>query len=317
MAGASTGDGRMTLFLLRRCVAGVLTLLVLLTLTFFMLRAAPGGPLDRERSLPPQIEAAMAAQFHLDAPLLHQYLRYLGNTLRGDLGPSFQYDGYRVSELIASGLPASVLLGALAMAVALPLGVAIGFHAARHQGGWQDRLLMAGSLVGISVPNFVVAPLMVLLFAVTLGWLPAGGWRAGEWRDVVLPVIALALPQVAYVARLARTGMAEVLAAPFMLAARAKGLPARMLMWRHALKPALLPVLSYLGPAAAGLVTGSVVVEQIFGIPGIGRYFVQGALNRDYTLVLGVVLLYGSLIVVFNLIVDVLYGVLDPRVRRT
>ncbi|MES0872778.1 ABC transporter permease subunit [Sinimarinibacterium thermocellulolyticum] len=305
----------MTLMLLRRAIAGLVTLFALLTLSFFLLRAAPGGPLDRERSLPPRIEAAIAAQYHLDEPLWRQYVRYAGDVLRGDLGPSFQYDGYHVSDLIAAGLPASLLLGALALALALPLGIVLGFTAAQRPGGWRDRALTLFSMTGVSLPNFVVAPLLVLVFAVTLRWLPAGGWRAGAWQDVVLPVIALALPQMAYVARLARAGMIETLAAPFMLTARAKGLPPRLLLWRHAFRPALLPVLSYLGPAAAGLLTGSVVVEQIFGIPGIGRYFVQGALNRDYTLVLGVVLLYGALIVLFNLLVDLLYGWLDPRLR--
>jgi oligopeptide transport system permease protein len=305
----------MALFLLRRTIAGLLTLLALLTLSFFLLRAAPGGPLDRERSLPPQIEAAIAAQYHLDEPLWRQYLRYTADVLRGDLGPSFQYDGYRVIDLIAAGLPASLLLGALALLVAVPPGIVLGFAAAQRPGGWRDRIIALFSMAGVSVPNFVVAPLLVLVFAVSLAWLPAGGWRDGSWQDLVLPVIALALPQLAYVARLARAGMIETLAAPFMLTARAKGLPPRLLLWRHAWRPALLPVLSYLGPAAAGLMTGSVVVEQIFGVPGIGRHFVQGALNRDYTLVLGVVLLYGALIVVFNLLVDVLYGLLDPRLR--
>lgn len=305
----------MAIFLLRRAGAGVLTLFLLLTLSFFLLRATPGGPLDRERSLPPQIEAAMAAQFHLDAPLWQQYLRYLGDVLRGDFGPSFQYDGYRVSELIRAGLPTSLLLGGLALLVAVPLGVLLGFHCAHHAGGWRDRVLTALMLTGISLPNFVVAPLLVLLFAVTLGWLPAGGWQPGAWSDLLLPVMALALPQLASIGRLARAGMIEVQAAPYLLAARAKGLSPRRVLWRHAAPAALLPVLSYLGPAAAGLITGSVVVEQIFGIPGVGRHFVQGALNRDYTLVLSVVLLYGGFIVSFNLLVDLLYGLLDPRLR--
>lgn len=305
----------MLAFVLRRGASGLLTLFVLLTLSFFLLRTAPGGPLDRERNLPPQIEAAISAQYHLDEPLWRQYLRYTADVLRGDLGPSFQYDGYRVIDLISAGLPASLLLGALALLVAVPPGIVLGFIAAQRPGSWRDRFITVFSMSGVSVPNFVVAPLLVLVFAVTLGWLPAGGWREDAWQDLVLPVIALALPQFAYVARLARAGMIETLAAPFMLAARAKGLPPRLLLWRHAWRPALLPVLSYLGPAAAGLVTGSVVIEQIFGIPGIGRHFVQGALNRDYTLVLGVVLLYGVLIVVFNLLVDLLYGLLDPRLR--
>lgn len=299
----------------RRIAAGLLTLFVLLTLSFFLLRAAPGGPLDRERALPPRIEAVIAERFHLDEPLVAQYMRYLGGVLRGDLGPSFQYDGYQVSELIRAGLPASVQLGVLALLLALLLGIALGALCAVYAGRWPDHLLMSLVLTGISVPNFVVAPLLVLLFAVTLDWLPAGGWQDGAIADLVLPVIALALPQLAYVARLTRTGLAETLQSDFVLAARARGLPPRRILLRHALPPALLPVLSYLGPAAAGLITGSVVVEQIFGIPGVGRHFVQGALNRDYTLVMGVVLVYGALIVLFNLLVDLLYGVLDPRTR--
>lgn len=302
-------------YLIHRLAAGIVTLAVLLTLTFFMLRAAPGGPLDRERSLPPRIEAAIGAQYHLDEPLWRQYLRYVAGVARGDLGPSFQYEGYRVTELIAAGLPASALLGACALIVALAAGLAVGIAAALRAGGVLDRLLMAATLLGVSVPSFVVAPLLILLFALHLGWLPAGGWRPWDVSSLLLPVTALALPHVAYVARLARGSLAEVLDSPFVLAARARGLRTPRIVLRHALRPALLPVLSYLGPAAAGLLTGSVVIEQIFGIPGVGRYFVQGALNRDYTLVLGVVLLYGALIVVLNLIVDLLYGALDPRVR--
>ncbi len=305
----------MLMFMLRRALAGFVTLLALLTLAFFLLRAAPGGPLDRERTLTPAIEAAMAEQFHLDELLWRQYLRYVGDVVRGDLGPSFQYEGYRVSELIASGLPASLQLGVMALLLALLIGVTLGIVAACHRDRWLDRGLMSLSLVGVSVPTFVVAPILILFFAVHLGWLPAGGWQSGEPAALILPVLTIALPQIAYVAKLVRAGFVEALQAPFMLTARAKGLPLHLLLRRHAARPALLPLLSYLGPAAAALITGSVVVEQIFAIPGIGRYFVQGALNRDYTLVLGVVLLYGSLIVLFNLIVDVLYGVLDPRAR--
>ena len=300
---------------LRRLLGAVPTLLLLLTLAFFLMHAAPGGPFDAERSLPPQIEAALRAQYQLDQPLWRQYLHYLGGLLRGDLGPSFQYGGFSVAELIGSGAPVSFRLGAAALLLALLLGVVLGSAAALQRGGWLDRVLMTFALAGISVPAYVVAPLLVLLFAVTLHWLPAGGWSAGGVSDAVLPVISLALPQVAAIARLSRASMIEVLSAPYIRTARAKGLPLRLVVWRHALKPALLPVLSYLGPAAAGLVTGSVVIEQVFGIPGIGRYFVQGALNRDYTLVLGVVLFYGALIVLFNFLVDMLYGVLDPRVR--
>lgn len=305
----------MPTFALRRLLSALPTLFVLLTLAFFMMRAAPGGPFDRERVLPAPIEAALKAEYRLDEPLWRQYLHYLGGLAHGDLGPSFQYEGYRVGELVAAGLPVSLALGSGALLFALLAGGAIGILAARSAGGPLDHVLTGVALLGVSVPSYVVAPLLVLLFSITLGWLPAGGWRSGAYADMVLPVIALALPQIAYVARLLRASLIEVLDAPYLRAARAKGLPERLLLLRHALRPALLPVISHLGPAAAGLLTGSVVVEQVFGIPGLGRYFVQAALNRDYTLVLGVVLLYGALIVLFNLAVDLLYGWLDPRLR--
>lgn len=300
---------------LRRLLSGVPTLLVLITLTFFLMRAAPGGPFDRERTLQHEIEAAMQAAYHLDEPLVQQYLRYLGGLLRGDLGPSFQYPGYSVGELIAAGFPVSLQLGAAALALALLLGAAAGILAALRHNRAGDHVLMTLAMTGISVPGFVIAPLLILLFAVTLGWLPAGGWEPGRPADLILPVIALAAPQVAYIARLMRASMLEVLRSNYIRTARAKGLSLRIVVLRHALKPALMPVLSYLGPAAAGLITGSVVIEQIFDLPGIGRHFVQGALNRDYTLVLGVVVVYGSLIILFNFLVDLLYGVLDPRVK--
>src|SRR5581483_1880286 len=277
--------------------------------------AAPGGPFDRERTLPPQIESALRAEYHRDQPLWRQYLGYLRGLSRGDLGPSFQYTGFSVAELIAAGAPVSLRLGACAMLLAVLCGGALGCLAAWRRNRPLDRLLMTLAMLGISVPNYVVAPLLVLLFAVGLGWLPAGGWSAHGIADAVLPVLALALPQIATIARLMRASMIDALGAPWIRTARAKGLPPRLIVWRHALKPALLPLLSYLGPAAAGVMTGSVVVEQVFGIPGIGRYFVQAALNRDYTLVLGVVIFYGALIILFNFLVDLLYGLLDPRVR--
>lgn len=300
---------------LRRLLGALPTLFILVSLTFFMMRAAPGGPFDRERNLPPQIEAAMQAEYHLDRPLWRQYLAYLGGLARGDLGPSFQYQGYSVAELIGSGAPVSLRLGAAAIVLALLLGGTLGCAAALRRDSLLDRGLMAAAMLGLSLPNYVVAPLLILLFAIGLGWLPAGGWSGHGISDAVLPVIALALPQVAVIARLMRGSMIEALGQNFIRTARAKGLPMRLIVWRHALRPALLPVLSYLGPAAAGTVTGSVVIEQIFGIPGIGRYFVQAALNRDYTLVLGVVLFYGALIILFNFLVDLLYGALDPRMR--
>ena len=303
------------LLAIRRLLQGLPTLLVLVTLVFFMMRLAPGGPFDRDRALLPEVEAALQAQYQLDQPLWRQYLGYLQDLARGDLGPSLQYSGYRVSELIAQALPVSLQLGTGALLLAVLLGVTGGLLAARHPGGMTDRALMTLAASGLAIPNYVVAPLLILLFAVTLGWLPAGGWRPGALADAVLPIVALALPQAAYLARLMRSSLAEVLQMPYIRAARARGLPEHRVLWVHALKPALLPVLSYLGPAAAGLLTGSVVVEQIFNLPGLGRYFVQAALNRDYTLVLGVVLLYGALIVLFNFVVDLLYSRLDPRTR--
>lgn len=299
---------------LKRALAAIPTLLVLVTLTFLLVRAAPGGPFDDERGLPPAVEEAVAASYHLDEPLARQYLRYVGGVLRGDLGPSYQYPGVSVASLLGAGFPVSFALGVHALALALVLGVGVGFYAAAHAGRWQDRGLMALAMTGMAVPVFVVAPLLVLAFALYWELLPAGGLDAG-WRSLVLPVVALALPLTAAVARLARASLMDVLAQDFVRAARARGLPEARVILRHALRPALIPVVSWLGPAAAGVMTGSVVVEQIFDLPGIGRHFVQGALNRDYTLVTGVVLLYGTLIVVFNLLVDLAYARLDPRVR--
>ena len=300
--------------LILRLLQAIPTLLILVTLTFFMLRAAPGGPFDSEEGITEQTRAQLEAAYHFDEPIAAQYLRYLGSLLRGDLGPSYQYPDRSVNELIAAGLPVSATLGTLAIIGGLLFGLALGIAAARAPGSVVDRLVMGFSLLGLSVPSFVIAPLLVLLFAVSLRWLPAGGWN-GRVSDWILPVVALALPHLATVARLSRNAMIEVLQAPYIRTARAKGLSERSIVSRHAIKPVLLPVISYLGPAAAATLTGSVVVEQIFGLPGIGRYFVLGAFNRDYGLVMGVVLLYGSLIVLFNLIVDLLYARLDPRLR--
>ncbi len=307
----------MTRLVLKRLLTAIPTLLVLVTLTFFLMRLAPGGPFDRARVMPPAIEKALAAEYHLDESLPRQYVRYLSGLVRGDLGPSFQYEGYEVTELIAAGFPVSCLLGVCALAIGLVIGCALGIVAALRHNRLADLGVMSVAMLGISTPNFVLAPLLVLVFAVTLGWLPAGGWDLSEPLTLVLPVVALAAPQVAYIARLMRGSMIEVLQASFIRTARAKGLSSRRVIFAHALKPAFMPVLSYLGPAAAGIITGSVVIEQVFGLPGIGRYFVQGALNRDYTLVLGVVVFYGALIIALNLVVDLLYATLDPRVRSS
>lgn len=305
----------MSTYLLRRLLSAIPTLLILVTVAFFLIRVAPGGPFDAEKSLPPEVQANLDRKYHLDEPLWQQYLRYLGDAARGDLGPSFQYRDYTVNELIAQGFPVSLKLGASALVLAFVVGVGLGIVAARKQNSATDYTAMTLAMTGISVPNFVVAPLLILAFAVALDWFPAGGWGEGRWQYLVLPVIALSLRYIAYIARLTRGSFIEILRSDFIRTARAKGASEMQIIFRHAFRPALLPVVSYLGPAAAGIITGSVVIEIIFGLPGVGRYFVQGALNRDYTLVMGVVLMIGVLIVLFNLLVDVLYAVLDPKIR--
>lgn len=290
------------------------TLLMLITIAFFMMRMAPGGPFDSEKILPVEIRSNLDVKYHLDEPLLQQYFRYLGQIATLDFGPSFQYKDWTVNELIAMGFPVSLSIGGLAMVLAFVLGTLVGIAAALRQNSAIDYSAMGVAMLGISIPNFVVAPLLILLFAVYLQWLPAGGW---EWsfRYMLLPVITLALPVIAYIARLTRGSMIEVLHSNYIRTARAKGLPGRLVVFRHALKPALLPVISFMGPATAGLITGSVVIERIYSIPGLGSYFVQGALNRDYTLVMGVVIFYGGVIVLLNFIVDMLYAWLNPKIR--
>ena len=290
------------------------TLLLLITIAFFLIRLAPGGPFDSEKILPPEIKANLDAKYHLDEPLVKQYFRYLGQIITLDFGPSFQYKDWTVNELIARGFPVSMTIGGLAMVLAFFLGTLIGIVAAMRQNSAVDYSLMGVAMLGISIPNFVVAPLLILVVAVYAGWLPAGGW---DWsvQRMVLPVITLALPVIAYIARLTRGSMIEVLNSNYIRTARAKGLPEYLVIRRHALKPALLPVISFMGPATAGLITGSVVIERIYSIPGLGSYFVQGALNRDYTLVMGVVVFYGVIIILLNFFVDILYAWMNPRIR--
>jgi len=297
-----------------RLIGLIPTLLVLITIAFFMIRLAPGGPFDSEKILPPEIKANLDAKYHLDEPLVKQYFRYLGQIITLDFGPSFQYKDWTVNELIARGFPVSLTIGGLAMVLAFSLGTLIGIVAAVRQNSAVDYSLMGVAMLGISIPNFVVAPLLILLVAVYAGWLPAGGW---DWsmQRMVLPVVTLALPAIAYIARLTRGSMIEVLHSNYIRTARAKGLPESLVILRHALKPALLPVISFMGPATAGLITGSVVIERIYSIPGLGSYFVQGALNRDYTLVMGVVIFYGVIIILLNFIVDILYAWMNPRIR--
>jgi oligopeptide transport system permease protein len=303
-------------YVTRRILTSIPTLLVIITIAFFMMRIAPGGPFDQDRALPPEIEKNVLAAYNLDQPLLLQYRDYLLGVAQGDFGPSFKYRDFTVAELLITGFPASLKVGGLAILLAITAGISLGTIAALRQNSGLDHAVMATAMTGITIPNFVMAPLLTLIFGVYLSWLPVAGWNGGAPRNLILPVIALALPQIAYIARLTRGSMIEVLHANYIRTARAKGLRERLVVVRHALRGALLPVVSYLGPATAQLVTGSVVIETIFGIPGIGRYFVQGALNRDYTLVMGTVITYGALIILLNLVVDLLYGLLDPKVKQ-
>jgi len=303
-------------YALLRVLGAIPTLLLVIVLAFLMVHAAPGGPFDDERVLPADVAANIEAAYHLDEALPAQFARYMSGLLRGDLGPSYRYRDHTVSELIGAGFPLSLQIGVLAVALALMLGITSGTAAALRQGTMLDRVVMSLAMTGISIPVFVVAPVLVLLLAVKLQWLPAGWSGATGAAKFVLPVITLALPQIAYIARLTRASMIDVLGQDFIRTARAQGLGTGALIRVHALKPAMLPVLSYLGPAIAAVLTGSVVVEEVFGIPGLGQFFVRGALNRDYTLVLGIVIFYATLIIALNLIVDLLYGVLDPRVRQ-
>lgn len=303
--------------LLKRFLGAIPTLFVIVTLSFLMMRLTPGGPFDTGRVVSPEVQANLMRAYHLDEPLIGQYLRYLGDLAHGDFGPSFTSKDFSVTQLIRQGFPVSLQLGLSAMALAMIVGLSLGTFGALNRNRPSDHAVIVFSMIGIIIPSFVMAPILTLVFGVTLRWLPAGGWGDGhQIAYKILPVIALALPRVASIARLSRASMIEALEQPFIRTAYAKGLPRRLVLTRHAMRAAILPVVSYLGPATAGIITGSIVVEQVFSIPGIGRYFVDAALNRDYTLVAGVVVFYGCLIVLFNLIVDILYGVLDPRISR-
>ena len=302
-------------YISKRLLAAIPTLLIIITIAFFMMRLAPGGPFDTERNLPPEIEANILKAYDLDKPLHEQYFIYVKNLLHFDFGPSYKFRDFSVTELIMTGLPASMKIGGLAILLATIIGISLGTLAALHQNQKTDYAIMGVAMTGIAIPNFVIAPIMSLVFGVYLSWLPVAGWGGGSARNLVLPVISLALPQIAYIARLTRGSMVEVLHSNFIRTARAKGLRERLVVVRHAIKGGLLPVVSYLGPAAAAVTTGSVVIESIYDIPGVGRYFVNAALNRDYPLVMGVVIFYATLIMMMNLIVDVIYSFLDPKLR--
>ncbi|WP_261835138.1 oligopeptide ABC transporter permease OppB [Vibrio ishigakensis] len=302
-------------FIAKRVFEAIPTMLVLITLSFFLMRFAPGNPFSSERALPPEVMANINAKYGLDKPVLEQYTTYLTNTLQGDLGPSFKYKDYSVNELIAGSLPVSAKVGMLAFVFTLILGVAVGTLAALKQNTWFDYAVMSTAMLGVVMPSFVLAPALIYLFALHLGWLPAGGWHGGSWEYLVLPVIGMSLLYVATFARITRGSMIETLNSNFIRTARAKGLSYRYIILKHALKPALLPVVSYMGPAFVGIITGSVVIETIFGLPGIGKLFVNAAFNRDYSLVMGITILIGFLFILFNAVVDILLAVIDPKIR--
>lgn len=303
----------MLAFVLRRMAALVAVLFCVVTITFFLIRVSPGGPFDAERKLPPAIEKQLLARYKLDGTLWEQYSGYLSDLLRGDLRMSTKYRNRTVVEILAQTLPVTVTLGAAAFLLAVVAGVVLGVTAAASKGTWKDAAAMLFALSAISLPSFIIGPLLVLVFALWLGWLPVGGW--GTLPALILPALTLAAPYVAYIARLLRGSMIETLGQDFIRTARAKGLRERVVLYKHGLRVAILPVVSFLGPLAAHLLTGSIVVETIFHIPGAGGFFVNSILNRDGFLLGGVVIVYCTLLVVFNLIVDVLYTMLDRRIR--
>lgn len=302
-------------FIIRRLLVAVPTVLALITVSFVLMHAAPGGPFTNERNVPEAVMENIEAKYNLDKPLWQQYFIYVGNVAQGDLGPSFRYKDFTVNELIESSFPRSAYIGAWSFLFVVVFGVGLGVLAALKQNRWPDYTVMTAAMTGVVFPNFVMAPLLVLLFAVTLRWLPAGGWEGGQVEYIVMPIIAMATSYIAQVARITRSSMIETLRSPFIRTARAKGIPRYKIVLRHALKPALIPVVSYLGPAFVGIITGSVIIDQVFSTGGIGQHFVNGAINRDYSLILGITILVGILTIMFNAVVDILYTWLDPRVR--
>jgi oligopeptide transport system permease protein len=303
-------------YALRRIAGIIPTLLVIVTVSFAIIRVAPGGPFDQERPLSAPVRANLERLYGLDQPVAVQYLRYLGALLHGDFGPSLRQRDFTVSELIRQGLPLSAALGGCAIALALLTGIPAGILAALWRSPGADLSLATFAALGVALPSFVIGPVLALVFGVRLRWLPVAGWESGAARYLVLPVVTLALPVAAYLARLMRASLLEVLRAPFVRAARARGLGGARVLWRHALRPALLPVVSYLGPPAAAVVTGALVVEAVFALPGTGRFLVQGAIDRDYPLVMGMVVVYGVLTLGLNLLADLTYGWLDPGARH-
>lgn len=306
----------MTKYIIRRLIGLIPTLFIVVTISFFLIRIAPGGPFDAERRPPEQVMKNIQAKFHLDDPLHIQYLRYMGDIVRGDLGPSFRYQDHDVNYYIAHSLPNSLLLGFLALGLALILGINAGILSALNQNKWIDYVAMAIAIIGITVPLFVIGPVLMYFFALQWGILPTSGWITGRygWITLIMPTVTLAMRPFATIARLSRASMLEMLRSDFIRTAQAKGLKDSVIITKHVLKGSLLPIVSYIGPAFAAIVTGSVVVEQIFRVPGLGRFFVQSALNRDYTLIMGTVIVYSVILILMNFIVDIIYSFLDPRI---
>ncbi len=298
----------------RRLLQSIPTLWVVATATFLLLRLAPGGPFDDEKPIPPEIKAQIEAHYGLDLPLYQQYFQFFGNLLKGDLGPSYKYPGWDVQEIIIQAFPVSLELGCWALLISLALGIPIGTLAALKHNKPAETNLMAVAMIGICLPSFVIGPILLMTFSLQLGWFNPLGWSYAG--DRVLPAITLGLLYAAYIARLARSGMLDVMRNDYIRTARAKGLNERTVVMRHALRTSLYPVVAYMGPAAAGLISGSFVVETIFFIPGMGPFFVNAALNRDYTMVMGTVLFYATLIILFNLLVDIVQMWMNPRTRN-
>ncbi len=306
----------MLVFILKRLAVAVPTLLALIVISFLMMHAAPGGPFTQEKQLPAAVLANLNAKYGLDQPIWVQMARYVwGIVAHFDFGPSFVYKDRSVNEIIAQGFPVTLSYGAIAFVLAVGVGLVLGVFAAVFQNSWLDHLAVGVSIGAQVLPNFVMAPILVLIFTLWLGWLPGGGWEGGDWKHQVMPVIAMATAYMASIARIVRSSMLEVLTLNHIRTARAKGLPTHKVILRHALKPALIPVLSYLGPTFVSMITGSVVIDMFFSTAGIGKFFVDAALNRDYALMMGVTLLVGVLTIVFNLLVDVLYAWIDPKIR--
>ncbi len=302
-------------FIAKRILEAIPAMLVLITVSFFLMRFAPGSPFSNDRPLPPEILANIEAKYGLDKPVFEQYTTYLTNIMVGDFGPSFKYKDKTVNELISGAFPVSAKIGAVAFIFTVILGVSVGTIAALNQNTWLDYSVMSTAMLGIVMPSFVLAPVLMYIFSIQLGWLPAGGWMDGSFKYMALPVAGMSLLYVATFARITRGSMIETLNSNFIRTAKAKGLSYGYIIIKHALKPALLPVVSYMGPAFVGIITGSVVIEQIFGLPGIGKLFVDAAFNRDYSLVLGVTILIGFLFILFNAVVDILLAVVDPKIK--